>query len=206
MGTCDDQLPKSGTQAALASTANQYVLRDLAAGFAHELNQPLAAIAAYADGAATLLRREAGIPPQALTIIQAIADQALRAGAVVQQLRGIAGALPRTMAPLDPNALLRTVQPLLESLAAQNDVRLRVELRTPAPAVVGDPERLQALLVLLFGSALDTVTRLPPDRRKVTVSTDEGDGCTVELAATGPQGMLFDLHLPRVTAGTMGPT
>ena len=203
MGTRDDQLHKAGTQAAPGAAgsppdADQYILRDLAAGFAHELNQPLAAIAAYADGAATLLRRDASHAPQALNIVQAIAGQALRAGAVVQQLRGAARALPQSTMPLDPNALVRTVQPLLESLAAQQAVRLVVELRTPAPSVMGDADRLQALLVLLFGSALDTVTRLPADRRKVTIATDEGGGCTVELSATEPRGMLFQLHLPRV--------
>jgi C4-dicarboxylate-specific signal transduction histidine kinase len=205
MGTRDDQLHKAGTQAPGGTTtappaADQYVLRDLAAGFAHELNQPLAAIAAYADGAATLLRRDASHDPQALNIVQAIAGQALRAGAVVQQLRGAARALPQNTMPLDPNALVRTVQPLLESLAAQQAVRLVVELRTPSPSVMGDADRLQALLVLLFGSALDTVTRLPADRRKVTISTDESGGCTVELSATEPRGMLFQLHLPRVDA------
>jgi C4-dicarboxylate-specific signal transduction histidine kinase len=202
MGTRDDQLHKAGTQApaepeAGPPDAGQYVLRDLAAGFAHELNQPLAAIAAYADGAATLLRRDASHAPQALNIVQAIAGQALRAGAVVQQLRGAARALPQSTMPLDPNALVRTVQPLLESLAAQQEVRLVVELRTPSSSVLGDADRLQALLVLLFGSALDTVTRLPADRRKVTISTDETGGCTVELSATEPRGMLFQLHLPR---------
>jgi C4-dicarboxylate-specific signal transduction histidine kinase len=61
--------------------------------------------------------------------------------------------------------------------------------------VRGDADRLQALLVLLFGSALDTVSRLPAARRQVTLST-EGGSCTVELAANEPQGMLFQLHLP----------
>lgn len=202
MGTRDDQPHKAGTQAPAGAAAmppgvDQYVLRDLAAGFAHELNQPLAAIAAYADGAATLLRRDASHAPQALNIIQAISAQALRAGNLVQQLRGAARPLPQSTIPLDPNALVRTVQPLLESLAALQEVRLVIELRTPAPAVMGDADRLQALLVLLFGSALDTVAQLPADRRKVTISTDESGGCTVELSATGPRGMLFQLHLPR---------
>jgi hypothetical protein len=209
MGNHDDQPHSPETQAsppgeplatetdAPVPDAEQYVLRDLAAGFAHELNQPLAAIAAYADGAAALLRRDAGHSPQALHIIQAITGQALRAGAVVQELRGAARALPQTSMPLDPNALIRKVQPLLQSLAAQQEVRLSIELRTPAPSVMGDADRLQALLVLLFGSALDSVARLPVDQRKVTIATDEG-GCTVELSATEPRGMLFQLHLPRV--------
>jgi len=173
------------------------VLSELAAGFAHEMNQPLAAIAAYAEGAVTLLRRDPGHDLQALRILQAIALQALRAGDVVQRLRGAARVLPREPSPLDPNALVRTVLPLLEALASQQSVRLAVELRTPAPPVHGDAARLQALLILMFGSALEAVARLPPERRRVTISTDDG-ARTVELSASEPQGILFQIQLPRV--------
>ncbi|MDP2323056.1 MAG: histidine kinase dimerization/phospho-acceptor domain-containing protein [Gammaproteobacteria bacterium] len=202
MNTPDDQPCGAGTQARAVDAppvigANQHVLSELAASFAHELNQPLAAIAAYADGAATLLRRDPEHALQALGIIQAIAGQALRAGEVIQQLRGAARPLPKAGLPLDPNALISTVLPLLQSLATQRGVELVIELRTPVPAVHGDAARLQALLILLFGSALDTITRLPAERRKVTIATDDG-GRTVEVSAAGPQGMLFQVHLPRV--------
>jgi C4-dicarboxylate-specific signal transduction histidine kinase len=201
MNMSDHQLRGAGTQVLAGDSpvsieADRHVLSELATGFAHDLNQPLAAIAAYAEGAATLLRRDPGSATQALDIIQAIANQALRAGDVLQQLRHAARPLPQTSQSLDPNALVRTVMPLLESLATQQAVRLGVELRTPAPAVHGDASRLQALLILLFTSALDTVIRLPAERRKVTISTED-DGCTVELSATEPEGILFKVHLPR---------
>ncbi len=202
MNTPDDQPCNAGTQARVSDAppvtgASRHVLSELAAGFAHELNQPLAAIAAYADGAATLLRRDPEHALQALGIIQAIAGQALRAGEVIQQLRGAARPLPQTGQPLDPNALVRTVLPLLQSLATQQNVELVMEFRTPAPAVRGDAARLQALLVLLFSSALDALAGLPAERRKVTISTDAG-GCSVEVSATEPGGMLFQVQLPRV--------
>jgi C4-dicarboxylate-specific signal transduction histidine kinase len=202
MNAPDDQPCNAGTQARvvnepLVAGADLHVLSELAAAIAHELNQPLAAIAAYADGAATLLRRDPEHALQALGIIQAIAGQALRAGDVIQQLRGAARPLPPAGLPLDPNALVRTVLPLLQSLATQQDVGLLVEFRTPASAIRGDAARLQALLVLLFSSALETVTRLPAERRKVTISTEDG-ACTVEVSATEPRGMLFQVHLPRV--------
>jgi len=200
MSRPDHQLHRAGTQVPpvgnpLTAEAERQVLSDLATGFAHDLNQPLAAIAAYAEGAATLLRRDPGSAPQALNIIQAIANQAVRAGDVLQQLRAAARPLPQAGQSLDPNAMVRTVLPLLQSLATQQGVRLAVEFRTPAPQVYGDASRLQALLVLLFASALDSLSRLPAERRQVTLSTEDS-GDTVELSATGPQGKLFQLHLP----------
>lgn len=204
MHTDHDHLPGGATQAAsagnaLARAADRHVLSELATGFAHEMNQPLAAIAAYAEGVATLLRRDPGHDHE-LRIIQAISLQALRAGDVVQQLRGAARPLPQANLPLDPNVLVRTVLPLLQSLAAQQRVRLTVELRTPSPPVHGDAARLQAMLILLFGGALDAVVRLPVARQRVTISTDDG-ASSVELSASEPQGMLFQVHLPRVDSG-----
>lgn len=200
MNIRNDQLQGAVTQAPVVGhvspiDAEHLVLSDLAAGFAHELNQPLAAIAAYAAGAATLLRREPGAPPQALQIMQAIAGQALRAGDVIEQLRGAARPLPGPGLPLDPNSLVLAVLPLLRSLASQQDVDVRLELRTPVPAVLGDASRLQALLIMLMAGAIDTVIRLPADRRRVTIST-ENDGATVELSALEPRSVLFQVHLP----------
>ncbi|MEZ5566478.1 MAG: histidine kinase dimerization/phospho-acceptor domain-containing protein [Gammaproteobacteria bacterium] len=204
MSTPDHQPVGAVTQALVASADSMtapdvHLLRDLAAGFAHELNQPLAAIAAYADGACTLLRRDPDNGLHALSIIQAISGQAMRAGEVVQQLRAVAGPFPPRGVPIDPNQLVRTTLPLLQSLAESRSVHLLVELRTPIAAVVADPIRLQALLILLFGNALDALDSLPPARRRVTISTDDG-GSTVELAATEPRGSLFQLQLPRVPA------
>jgi C4-dicarboxylate-specific signal transduction histidine kinase len=204
MDTPNDQLHGAGTQAPVtgslpASAVDRHVLNDLAAGFAHELNQPLAAIAAYAAGAATLLQRDPNHPPQALSIIHAIAAQALRAGDVIEQLRGAARPLPGAGLPLDPNDLVRAVLPLLRSLASRQAVGVRLELRTPAPPVLGDASRLQALLIMLFAGALDSVGGLPPDMRRVTIATDSRAG-SVELSAMGPRGELFQVHLPRVDA------
>ena len=200
MNPVNDQLPVSSAQAgwsARAVDADRHLLSELAASFAHELNQPLAAIAAYAEGAATLLRRDPGGTMQALGIVEAIAGQALRAGEVIRQLRGAVRPMPGTHASLDLNALVRAVQPLLQALATEHAVRLVVELRTPAPPVLVDAARLQTLLLLLYAGALETVDQLPPERRQVTIATDEGE-YSVELSATHPGGTLFAVHLPRV--------
>ena len=200
MNTVNDQLPVSSAQAgwsARAVDADRHLLSELAAAFAHELNQPLAAIAAYAECAATLLRRDPAGTTQALGIVEAIAGQALRAGEVIRHLRGAVPPLPGTRSGLDLNALVRAVQPLLQALATQHAVRLVVELRTPAPPVLADAARLQTLLLLLFAGALETVAPLPVERRQVTIATDEGKH-SVDLSATHPEGTLFAVHLPRV--------
>jgi two-component system, LuxR family, sensor histidine kinase DctS len=195
--------PASGAQApgqdALSGAAERHIINDVAAGFAHELNQPLAAIAAYAAGAATLLRRDPDNARQALGIIQAIAGQALRAGVVVEDIRGVVRPGRTEGASLDPNAVVRATLPLLQSLASQRAVQLLVELRTPVPGVAGDADRIGATLILLIGSALDTITRTPLERQRLVLATDCGPR-DVALRGGWSLGTLFEVRLPRYDA------
>ncbi len=183
----------------MPGTAERHIINDVAAGFAHELNQPLAAIAAYAAGAATLLRRDPDNARQALGIIQAIAGQALRAGVVVEDIRGVVRPGPAQGASLDPNAVVRATLPLLQSLASQRAVQLLVELRTPVPGVAGDADRIGATLILLIGSALDTITRTPLERQRLVLATDCGPR-DVALRGGWSLGTLFEVRLPRYDA------
>jgi C4-dicarboxylate-specific signal transduction histidine kinase len=159
------------------------LLRELASGFAHELNQPLAAIAAYAEGAATLLRREPTQTAKAVEIVEEIARQALRAGDAIQRVRGNVRPLPVHRAAADCNALIQEMLPLIEPLAQHHDIRLIVDLSTPLPQVQGDGPRLQGLLLFLFRNAVDAVCDLPVERRKITISTTS-DAAGIELAVT----------------------
>lgn len=157
------------------------LLRELASGFAHELNQPLAAIAAYAEGAATLLRRDPTQVGKAVEIVEEISRQALRAGDAIQRVRGNVRPLPVHRAAADCNALVQEMLPLIEPLAQHHNIRLIVNLSSSLPQIHGDGPRLQGLLLFLFRNAVDAVIDLPAARRQVTISTSS-DAASVELA------------------------
>jgi C4-dicarboxylate-specific signal transduction histidine kinase len=157
------------------------LLRELASGFAHELNQPLAAIAAYAEGAATLLRRDPTQVGKAVEIVEEISRQALRAGDAIQRVRGNVRPLPVHRAAADCNALVQEMLPLIEPLAQHHNIRLIVNLSRSLPQIHGDGPRLQGLLLFLFRNAVDAVIDLPAARRQVTISTSS-DAASVELA------------------------
>jgi len=186
-GSADNALPR---------VTDPLVLSEFASGFAHQLNQPLAAIAAYAASAATLIRRDPENARQTLGIIQAIAGQALRAGVVIEELRGITRPLPPDGPPVDTNAVVAAALPLLRSLASRRAVDLIVELRTPVVPVRGDAARLHAVLVLLLVGALDAVGRLPSGRERLTICTDDS-ATGVSLAGRWRGNPLFHVELPR---------
>lgn len=188
MTSPDDQPGRASAQAdrrreLVLANYYQCLLRELASGFAHELNQPLAAIAAYAEGAAGLLRREPADAAQALEIVQEIARQALRAGDAIQRVRNAVRTGNPERQLLDANALVQDSLSLLAPLARESGVQVRTVL-APGPAPLdGDPARLQTLLMVLFHNAVDAVAGLPESARQVTISV-AGDGDWVELAVS----------------------
>ena len=86
---------KRAEQAALQHQADlAHVLRlgtigEMTAGLAHEINQPLGAIANYAQGCARRLRAGAVSPEALLSIVDAIGAEALRAGEIIRRLRDL---------------------------------------------------------------------------------------------------------------------
>lgn len=171
----DDQPARASAQAdrhreQVLANYYQCLLRELAAGFAHELNQPLAAIAAYAEGAAALMQRDPAQQDQALRIVQEITRQALRAGDTVQRVRNAVRTGHPERRPLEANELVAEVLPLLDPLAGESCVRVVTSL-SPVPALVlGDPARLQTLIMVLFHNAVDAVAGLPARDRQVTIA------------------------------------
>ncbi len=182
MDARNDQLPDASVQAhglreQLAVNTQRILLKELAAGLAHELNQPLAAIAAYAEGAASLLRRNPERGADAIEIVESIAREALRAGDTIQRVRNTVELPPFRRGPLDCVALVGALTPIFEALATQQGVVVRLDQNAPLPSVSGDPVWLQTLVLLLFRNALDAVAKLPSDLQQVTISVhcDNGD-------------------------------
>lgn len=184
------------------------LLRELASGFAHELNQPLAAIAAYAEGAATLLRRDPTQVAKTIEIVEEIARQALRAGDAIQKVRSNVRPLPVHRAATDINLLVQEMLSLIEPLAQHNNIRLIVNLSSPMPQIQGDGPRLQGLLLFLFRNAVDAVLDLPAAQRQVTIATSS-DAASVELAvidngAGVPEAAAREMFLPFFTTKSEG--
>ncbi len=126
------------SQDRLQATARLATVGEMASLLSHELNQPLAAIASYANGSINLLREP---PPQgrgdmahtAASIegaMRRIAEQADRAGKVIKSVHDFVRRRERDRATLTPAALIDSVMPLV-SLQARK-LQVRVETR-PVP-------------------------------------------------------------------------
>jgi two-component system, LuxR family, sensor kinase FixL len=174
-------------QQRMAHVSNLATMGEMAAGFAHEINQPLAAIANFAQASRRLLDR----PDPDLTDIRdavtQISEQALRAGEIIRRMRRLVKKqdTDREWVPVEP--LIEDVLGLCASDARLNEVRVRVHCAPSLPHVHVDRIQIQQVLLNLVRNAIDAIKHEPVDNREVglRMSVDGGD-CLIEVCDAGP--------------------
>lgn len=198
------------TEHLLRSTQNELVqagklamLGQMAAGVTHELNQPLAAIRAFADNAVTFLER--GQVEQVGNNLAHISGASARMGTIIGQLKGFARKSHETVATIDLAQAIHASALLLESDFRRHDVELAIDIREAA-SVVGDMVRSEQVLINLLRNALDAVDGAPV--RKVSVLLQrEGNDAVVTIRDTGagiPEQVAQHLFEPFFTTKPSG--
>ncbi|NML72711.1 sensor histidine kinase [Rhizobium sp. S-51] len=160
------------------------ILGQVAAGVAHEINQPVATIRAYADNAATFLSRGQSAP--AAENLSFIAGLTERIGAITDELRtfarkGRAAAEPVELATVVEGALL-----LLRSRFSGRLDMLHVAAIPRNVKVLGNRVRLEQVLINLLQNALEAMADRPDGRIDVRWSETQDGRAVVSVSDNGP--------------------
>jgi C4-dicarboxylate-specific signal transduction histidine kinase len=175
-------------QGRLMHVSRLATIGEMAAGVAHELNQPLTAITTYAQACTRLLDRVEPNLGDVREALQQIASQAVRAGAIIRRLRNLVRHTDSERRPGDINALVEEMRELMETDARVHGVRLRFELAQGLPRVMVDGVQIQHVLLNLLRNALEALATVEPGRREIVISTSltrEGE-IELALADSGP--------------------
>ena len=214
-------------QERLAHVARLSTMGEMAAGLAHEINQPLAAITTYAQACQRLLDKgEAFDGPDIRESLVEIGRQALRAGEVIRRLRAFVA--DRAVRPelIGCNRLLEDAVALARPDLRANDVRLRLEVAQNLPDVMADPVQVQQVLINLFRNAIDATLQKGGAQRELTLCAvctaggveisvhDHGDGLAPGVLTklfspfftTKPQGTGLGLAISRTIVQAHGGT
>ena len=169
----------------LAHVARVGTLGEMAAGLAHELNQPLSAIH-FEASAALELSRGGGTSADVREALTTIADQSLRAGDIVRRMRTFARRTQPKRELTDMRQLVREVLALLAHDMRLNGVRA-VEDLAEVPPVVVDRIELQQVLVNLIRNSLEAMSATPLAERRLAVETRLAEQWVrVSVADSGP--------------------
>jgi two-component system, LuxR family, sensor kinase FixL len=182
---------------------------EMAAGIAHELNQPLAAVANYAQACDRLL----GLPDPDIEEIRGalkqIAAQAVRAGDTIRRLRRLARNGATRFEPTDINVLIAELTDLVQTDAKVHDVHYRLELAKDLPRIDVDRAQIQQVILNLVRNAHEALADTL-GRREVAVRTalaHDGD-VEISICDNGPgvspaiAPRLFDPFCTSKAAGT----
>ncbi|MCP9758386.1 hypothetical protein EGI20_03535 [Aquitalea sp. S1-19] len=148
----------------LKQHANEYAkaaritnMGEMASGMAHEINQPLSAIASYNEAALTLLEDEE--PDLALLqrALQGSVQQAQRAGHIIRGLRNLATRQRTALSPVDINQVIRNTLLLASGELAGKHIRLSTHLEPALPHVIADSIQLEQVLFNLVRNAIEAM-------------------------------------------------
>lgn len=174
-------------QAEMTRLARFATLNELAAGIAHELNQPLAAISLYTQGLLDRLRDDPSTRPDTLSALESARAQAKRATDVVAHYRQLIRRRTPSRAPTQMNELLTAVSGLLASDLRRANVELVVHLPEKTPAVMVDAIEIEQVLINLVRNAIDALATVERQRSIHIVVPTLGDGfVAVDVTDNGP--------------------
>lgn len=160
--------------------ARASALEEMASGFAHELNQPIGAIATFAQAAERMLTRPEPMTAAAVDVLKHISNEALNAGQGIRRIRKLFndGTVARSVCALPD--ILGELMPVLELLARRAGVELEIAVDESLPLVSADRLRIQHVIYTLVQNSLEV--RRPSERAPRVRIEATGDRYSVTLA------------------------
>jgi two-component system sensor histidine kinase DctS len=170
----------------LASTARLVAMGEMASAIAHELNQPLSAIASYSTGCVNMLQAGTGSPGEIREALEKTTQQAQRAGRIIRRVHELARKSEPSRSRMRLNAVVEEAVGLAEAEARKRRVKLVSQLSRDDPELHADPLLLQQVLLNLIRNGMDAMATTPRESREITVTTERaGPAVTVRVADRG---------------------
>jgi len=187
---------------------------EMASVLAHELNQPLSAVANYLRAARNLIARMELDDDDLIDAVARAGDQAVRAGEIIRTMRDLATRGGTLQKPESLSAMVGEVDFIISLMAREANARVVYDLFKGPDTVVADRIQIQQLVVNLARNAIEAVTKYPNrqvnistrlenDNQLVTTVEDSGPGVDAAvadrlfqpLASTKPEGMGLGLSI-----------
>ena len=157
-------------------------LGEMATTLAHEINQPLAVISGWTQLCIKKLCEDKQHGSEVLRYVRSIAKEAGRASQVVTRLRALVQPQEEKRELIEIGAIIDGVSDLLRFEANEKETELSFELSHDLPPVCGDPVQIQQVILNLAHNAMESMSKIPPSRRHVTIRSLEREPGIVETA------------------------
>jgi two-component system sensor kinase FixL len=191
---------------------------EMAAAMAHELNQPLSAIATYTAACQRFLNQGSQSHEDVFNSLREIGTQAHRAGQIIQRMRDFTRSRESRRKLVSLADLIEEIRPLAELDAKANDVQLTIDIDPGLPPINADAVQIQQVILNLLRNGMDAMVDAPSILRLLHLHvfmdgenclriaiTDQGHGVPEEIRqqlfnpffTTKPTGMGMGLAISR---------
>ena len=181
----------------LAHAQRVATLGELSASLAHEITQPLTAIAANAQAARRMLATPAA-GDELKEALGDIAGDAERAGSIVRRLRAMARKQPGEHQPVDINATVTGVTAILRRDIVQANILLQLRLAEDLPRVFGDAVQLQQVVLNLLVNACQAMAGVVNGPRVMRVETAQPQPGSIEITVADTGAGVAGPELERI--------
>lgn len=181
-------------QAELAHVTRVITLGEVTASFAHEVNQPLAAIANNANASLALLPNDSHDLREVRDALTDIVTDAVRASAIIERVRALATRSPSERMPLRIEDVVNDVVALTAAESAARRVVVLAQVAADVPMVSGDRVQLQQVLLNLVVNGMDAMRSVPEEARllEIRACEDRWDGGLAATISVRDHGVGFN--------------
>ena len=194
-------------RARVAHVARLSTLGEMAAGIAHEINQPLTAISLFSQAGRRLV--DAGNFERMGEVCEKLNEHALRASDVVERMQTMARQGESVKEVVDCNELIDTAVRLAESEARIYDIQIKFDKGANLAAISVDGVQIQQVALNLLRNGMEAMVGSDDDARSVSIRTrmSEHDKVEISVRDTGcgvPQDYTDKLFTPFSTTKSSG--
>jgi signal transduction histidine kinase len=183
----DTDIRRQATQHSAEHTNKMALIGRLAAGVAHEINNPLAIINEKAGLMRDIIQADgADRKEKMLKQVDSIINSVQRCSNITHRLLGFAKHMDLRSEPIALDTLIREVLAFLEKEASYRRIAITVDAGDAIPTIESDRGQLQQLFLNIINNALDAMSenghleiRLEPRGREAVAVTIKDDGCGI---------------------------
>jgi PAS domain S-box-containing protein len=182
-------------QLEMSHIARLSIAGEMAAGMAHELNQPLTAIMSYCEAAASLVKSPAPSPKQLCEVLEESVKQAHRASDIIKNFRNLVSKSDNQIELLDLDETIRDILLLLKIEVQKNNVLVEHYPSSLPCKAMANKIQIQQVLINMVWNSIEAIknakitegrvvlrTRLLPSSSIEVTVTDNGPGIDAEIA------------------------
>ena len=187
-------------QKRLEQTSRLITMGEMASSLAHELNQPLSAIANYCAGCVKRMQSGNYQFEDLLAAMQKASDQAERAGKIIRRMRDMVKKSDPNRQPVHLAELVDEARAFADIEAQRTSTQLFVDIPENLPRIVVDRIMIEQVLLNLVKNGIEAMHGIPIERRHLTLQARQVDERMVEVTVTDQGHGIDDGDIEKIFA------